>query len=166
MQDKEPDYAGLGYGGVTVIVKNNAHFSVKEINIASDRIVAVGIYDKHDKLIQVVCSTYLPYFDSDKSRLAQYVETIDALQSLIDLYAGLAPFKILGDFNAQLPISKKLNKHWYKKKRFQHIQFYPLRLLDTQQPHTCRSTILTKSKIHILLSHKQKIYLDRPYTEQ
>ena len=29
MHDREPDYSGRGYGGVTVIVKNNAHFSIK-----------------------------------------------------------------------------------------------------------------------------------------
>ena len=48
MHDKDPGYSGRGYGSVTVIVKNNAHFSLKEINIASDRIVAVGIHDKLD----------------------------------------------------------------------------------------------------------------------
>ena len=71
MHDREPDYSGRGYGGVTVIVKNNINFSIKEIKIASDRIVAVGLYDKHDKLIHVICSVYLPYFDGDKTRLAQ-----------------------------------------------------------------------------------------------
>ena len=118
MHDKEPDYSGRGYGGVTVIMKNNASFSIKEISIASDRIVAAGMYDKNDRLIQVICSAYLPYFDGDKTRLAHYVETIDALQSLIDKYAGLAPFKILGDFNTQLPLSKNLNKFWHKEKGF------------------------------------------------
>ena len=69
-------------------------------------------------MIQVICSAYLPYFDGDKTRLAHYVETIDGLQSLIDKYAGLAPFKILGDFNTQLPLSKNLNKFWHKEKGF------------------------------------------------
>ena len=118
MNDRAQDYSGRGYGGVAVIVKNNASFSVKEIITASDRIAAAGIYDRYERLVQVVCSAYLPYFDGDKTRLAQYIETIDALQSLIDKYASLAPFKILGDFNTQLPISKKLNKFWYKEKGF------------------------------------------------
>ena len=118
MHDREPDYSGRGYGGVTVIVKNNASFSIKEISTASDRIVAVGMYDKYDRLIQVICSAYLPYFDGDKARLAQYIETIDALQSIIDTFAGVAPFKILGDFNTQLPMSRRLNKHWHREKGF------------------------------------------------
>ena len=118
MHDREPDYSGRGYGGVAVIVKNNASFSIKEINTASDRIVAMGMYDKHDRLIQVICSAYLPFFDGLKTRLAQYIETIDALQSIIDTYASIAPFKILGDFNTQLPISRKLNKNWHKQKGF------------------------------------------------
>ena len=103
---------------VSVIVKNNASFSTKEITSASDRVVAMGMYDKHDRLIQVICSAYLPFFDGDKTRLAQYIETIDALQSIIDTFADVAPFKILGDFNTQLPISKKLNKNWHKAKGF------------------------------------------------
>ena len=78
----------------------------------------MGMYDKHDRLIQVICSAYLPFFDGDKTRLAQYIETIDALQSIIDTFADVAPFKILGDFNTQLPISKKLNKNWHKAKGF------------------------------------------------
>ena len=103
--------SGRGYGGVTVIVKNNASFSTKEISAASDRIVAMGMYDKYDRLIQVICSAYLPFFDGDKTRLAQYIRTIDALQSIIDTFASVAPFKILGDFNTQLPITKKLSKN-------------------------------------------------------
>ena len=118
MHDREPDYSGRGYGGVAVIVKNNASFSIKEINTASDRIVAMGIYDKHDRLVQVICSVYLPFFDGLKTRLAQYIETIDALQSIIDTFASVAPFKILGDFNTQLPITKKLSKNWHREKGF------------------------------------------------
>ena len=78
----------------------------------------MGLYDKHDRLIQVICSAYLPFFDGDKTRLAQYIETIDALQSIIDIFAGVAPFKILGDFNTQLPMSKKLSKNWHRGKGF------------------------------------------------
>ena len=78
----------------------------------------MGLYDINDNLIHVICCTYLPFFDGDKKRLLQYVETIDALQTLIDKFASSAPFKILGDFNTQLPISAKLNKRWHKEKGF------------------------------------------------
>ena len=78
----------------------------------------MGMYDKHDRLVQVICSVYLPFFDGLKVRLAQYIETIDALQSIIDTFASVAPFKILGDFNTQLPITKKLSKNWHREKGF------------------------------------------------
>ena len=78
----------------------------------------MGLYDINDNLIHVICCTYLPFFDGDKKRLLQYVETIDALQTLIDKFASSAPFKILGDFNTQLPISAKLNQRWHKEKGF------------------------------------------------
>ena len=118
MNDRESDYSGRGYGGVTVIVKNSSNYFTKEIPTASDRIVAVGMYDKNDILTQVICSSYLPFYDGDKTRLAQYIETIDALQTLVDKYACLAPIKILGDFNTQLPTSAKLSKKWHKEKGF------------------------------------------------
>ena len=60
MHDRAQDYSGRGYGGVAVIVKNNVSFSVKEIITASDRIAAAGIYDRYERLVQVVCSAYLP----------------------------------------------------------------------------------------------------------
>ena len=66
----------------------------------------------------MICSAYFPYYDGDKSRIAQYIETIDALQALIDTYASQAPIKILGDFNTQLPTSAKLSKNWHKQKGF------------------------------------------------
>ena len=53
-----------------------------------------------------------------KDQTDLYIETIDALQVLIDQYASIAPIKIIGDLNTPLPLSEKLSKNWYKQKNF------------------------------------------------
>ena len=118
MEDIEPDYTGRPFGGVSIIIKQNNYFTCKEIENLSDRIVTVGLYDRDDNLIQVLCCTYMPFFNGKKDQINLYVETIDALQSVIDQFAAIAPIKVIGDLNAQLPTSQKLPKKWHKQKEF------------------------------------------------
>ena len=40
------------------------------------------------------------------------------MQALIDQYASIAPIKIIGDLNTQLPQSLKLQKNWHKQGNF------------------------------------------------
>ena len=69
--------------------------------------------------VQVILAVYMPYYDSgNKHQTEEYLLTIDALQSCIDKYATLAPLKILGDFNVQLPRADKLSDRWFCKKGF------------------------------------------------
>ena len=157
MENKENDYAGRGYGGVAVIARNCTKYSIKEITAASERIASIGLYDTNDKLIQVICSTYFPYYDGDKTRLAQYIETIDALQALIDTYASQAPIKILGDFNTQLPTSAKLSKNWHKQKGF---NIYSALLYDflTYNDYTPGDLLFNQKTKYTYFCHKRKIY--------
>ena len=157
MESKENDYTGRGYGGVAVIARNSTKYSIKEITVASERIASIGLYDTNDKLIQVICSTYFPYYDGDKTRLAQYIETIDALQALIDTYASQAPIKLLGDFNTQLPKSAKLGKNWHKKKGF---NTYSVLLYDflTYNNYTSGDLLFNQKTKYTYFNHKRKIY--------
>ena len=69
--------------------------------------------------MQVIRCVYMPFFDrGNKNQLSLFVETLDMLQSLFDTYAHLAPIKLVGDFNTQLPTDIKLGKNWFKKKGF------------------------------------------------
>ena len=111
MTEIEADYSGRPFGGVSMIVKPNKYFTCKEIENLSDRIVSVGLYDEGSHLIQVICLTYMPYYNGKSEQIDLYIETIDALQAVIDQYAPMAPIKILGDLNAQLPTSEKLAKN-------------------------------------------------------
>ena len=111
MVDKDSDYLGRPCGGVSLIVKTNKHFTCKEIEILTDRVVAIGLYDKNSNLIQVICATYMPFYNGKCDQIDLYVETIDALQALIDQYASIAPIKIIGDLNTQLTLSQKLNRN-------------------------------------------------------
>ena len=112
MKEIEADYTGRPFGGVSLIIKPNKYFKCKEIKNLSDRIVSIGIFDLEDNLIQVICSVYMPYYNGKSDQIDLYVETIDVLQALVDQYASIAPIKILGDLNAQLPTSRKLTNNW------------------------------------------------------
>ena len=118
MTEIEADYSGRPFGGVSVIIKNNKYFTCKEIENLSDRIVSVGIYDGESNLIQVICCTYMPFYNGNGDQTDLYVETIDALQAVVDQYASTAPIKIIGDLNAQLPTNHKLAKNWFKQGNF------------------------------------------------
>ena len=114
MVDVESDHLGRPKGGVSLIVKNNQCSSSREIEVLTDRVIAIGLYDKNNSLIQVICSTYMPFYNGKRDQTDLYIETIDALQVLIDQYASIAPIKIIGDLNTPLPLSEKLSKNWYK----------------------------------------------------
>ena len=60
----------------------------------------------------------MPFYNGKREQTDLYIETIDALQVLIDQYASIAPIKIIGDLNTPLPLSEKLSKNWYKQKNF------------------------------------------------
>ena len=49
----------------------------------------------------------------------QFVETVDEIQSIIDIWSSEAPMKIIGDFNTRLPRKHESNVHkWHNKKHF------------------------------------------------
>ena len=83
MEQTDPSYCGRPYGGLCVIVKKNKLYTVREIEIPSERIMAVGIYDTSNNLRQIIICVYMPFYDGSTERLTEYVETIDILQPII-----------------------------------------------------------------------------------
>ena len=67
MVDVESDHLGRPKGGVSLIVKNN-QFSCREIEVLTDRVIAIGLYDKNNSLIQVICSTYMPFYNGKREQ--------------------------------------------------------------------------------------------------
>ena len=119
MNDVDASYTGRPFGGLAIVVKHHPKFTVREIQSSSDRIISVGLYDHLGSLIDVIISVYMPFYNSaDCTSIQNYVETIDILQSMIDMYASQASIKIVGDFNAKLPRTPKLHRLWYKKDGF------------------------------------------------
>ena len=56
----------------------------------------------------------MPFFNNTCQQTELFIETIDKLQGFLDLYAVMAPIKIVGDYNVQLPQGHKLKNNWYK----------------------------------------------------
>ena len=119
MQDTDSDYSGRPFGGLAVITKTNPLVSYSEIVTTSDRLLAIGAYDKSGELVHTIINVYLPFFQSGNAdQLLLFVETLDELQVLIDEYGSRAPFKICGDMNAQLPMESAVAKDWYRQGGF------------------------------------------------
>ena len=66
MVDVESDHLGRPSGGVSLIIKSNNHFSCREIEILTDRVIAIVLYNDNNCLIQVICSTYMPFYNGKK----------------------------------------------------------------------------------------------------
>ena len=119
MCEADNNHNGRPYGGVTVICKEKHGLSYRSLDVANDRILCVGVYDKTGTLIQVVCNIYLPFYKPcDQNQYDEYISAIDALQGVIDTYGMLAPIKICGDFNCQLPCTNVLSKVWFREQGF------------------------------------------------
>ena len=119
MQDVEPDYTGRPFGGTAIICKQSKRFYVKETKVENNRVTAINICDPKGNVLQTVLSVYMPYYDRSKpGQTNLYVEALDAIQSYIDSNESVAPIKIFGDFNVQLPRNSKLHRSWYKKHGF------------------------------------------------
>ena len=92
--------------------------SYHKLDSASDRILAVGIYDSAGTAVHIVICVYMPYYSGNVEQTDIYINTLDSLQAVIDNYSMLAPVTIMGDFNVKLPMSPKLHSKWYKSKGF------------------------------------------------
>ena len=74
-----------------------------EIETMSDRIVAITV-QHNSSVVQVITCVYLPFYKAgDHKQTDLFVETIDALQSIIDKFNPICPIRIIGDLNVQLP---------------------------------------------------------------
>ena len=117
MTYSDNDLNGRPYGGLSVICRKNDQLCFSMLPCDSERICPILISDKRDNPLHIIVNVYMPYFDKSKnSQTDLFIETIDILQSFIDNYSGLAPIKLVGDFNAQLPTQKVAEKHLWERK--------------------------------------------------
>ena len=118
MCDIEPDYSGRPFGGVSIICKMNTNFTYRELPVPSDRLIAVCIDDSHDNSAHIILNVYMPFYNGDLAQTEKFVDTIDTMQSFVDEYVAMAPIKIVGDYNVQLPRKDFLNPKWSSNAKF------------------------------------------------
>ena len=118
MLNIEPDYMGRPLGGAAIICKRNSNLTYRELVIPSDRIVAVCISDKNGKPLQIILNVYMPFFNDSSHQTELFIETVDIMQGFLDQYAIIAPVKIVGDYNVQLPRCHDLSKNWHRSPGF------------------------------------------------
>lgn len=120
MEENSGYCAGRPYGGLATIVRKHALFTANDdVDVSSDRVLAVGLYDTRGKMAQVICNVYLPFYDpGDSYNTEHYVDTVAVMQSVIDNCASECSVKFLGDTNVQLPRNDPKFESWYKSQGF------------------------------------------------
>ena len=90
-----------------------------EIDITNDRIIAIKVCDSNSNVSQIIICVYMPFFQRGNSRQTDcFIDTVDALQVLVNEHASTAPIKIIGDFNVKLPTQSLLSPGWHRKPGF------------------------------------------------
>ena len=119
MDADEENFRGRPYRGVAIICKRIDGLTYDLIECSNQIIIGIVINDSSGVPIHVLIRAFMPYFDkANHNQTEQYVECIDALQSIIDTFAETAPVNILGDLNVQLPFANKVTNSWIKSKGF------------------------------------------------
>ena len=119
MENNPGSCTGRPFGGIATIVKTQNGVNVRELDNSNERALITGLYDTSNRLIQVVCNVYMPFYDTGNSHCTEeYLDSLNVLQSVIDKYGAECPVRLLGDFNAQIPRSVPSHDNWYKHKGF------------------------------------------------
>ena len=116
MVDNDVNIKGRPYGGLAVICKKRKDLCFSWLPCDNDRLCTILVSDHKNNPIQVIVNVYLPYFDRSKlDNTEMYIKTINDLQLILDSYSSIAPVKVVGDFNVQLPSEKTArNRLWEK----------------------------------------------------
>jgi exonuclease III len=64
-----------------------------------------------------ILGVYLPFHDGSAEQIELYGETLECLQSVLELHQG-EPLMIVGDMNAALPQQQSLARHGHRQKPF------------------------------------------------
>ena len=66
MDEIQTDYNGRHFGGVAIICKQKPNVYYRELDTNSKRLIAVEMYDKRARLIQVIVSVYMPFYNGGR----------------------------------------------------------------------------------------------------
>ena len=102
---------GRPYGGTGFVIKESEGFSYR-IEEYSERVMGLKVYHKQQTILNVF-GIYLPhdgYQTQEQNHLECYLETVDLLQSLIDICTSGSSVMILGDMTTCLPSSESCHR--------------------------------------------------------
>jgi exonuclease III len=114
--DSDGATRGRPYGGLAIICKCSDDLLFNEVTVPHDRLQALKVCNANGTVVHSILNAYMPYFAPTLTE--EYVSTLDQAQALIDNLAPLAPIKIVGDFNAQLPKTRRLHARWERSSGF------------------------------------------------
>ena len=118
-----PTQKPRGYGGVAILYSKSMNFTVKQLPVGGNRILAVEVQSSPPLCI---CCAYMPCRNS-KGSIDDYQHFLDQLEEIINTYGRTHAVFILGDMNASL-CQRKGNSQ-----DRQFIDFVKSNLLYTEQ---------------------------------
>ncbi|KAK2139462.1 hypothetical protein LSH36_1772g00003 [Paralvinella palmiformis] len=77
------------------------NISYKIIDIDNERVSGIQLISKGQVLMNIK-GVYLPFYDESADQIELYAESLQCLQSVLELHQG-EPLMIVGDMNAALP---------------------------------------------------------------
>ena len=103
MINAPPDYTGRPYDGVSWVFNTNSSLSYREIECSSDQVIPEQVMcgKQHMQVLIGVCTPF--YQSGDRQQTAEFIATLDAIQTVVVEYAQLGPVGLVGDLNVQLP---------------------------------------------------------------
>ena len=109
---------GRPFGGVGFICKKLSNVVYRQIEIESDRLMAIKVIHKNtSKVLLNIIGVYLPYYNGCVDQTALFVDVLDQLQCVIDECAD-APVMLVGDMNTNLPKHNELSRAWFRCRPF------------------------------------------------
>ena len=150
MLNIEPDYMCRQLGGVTIICQRNSNLTYREL-IPSDRIVAVCISDKNGKPLQIILNVYMPFFNGSSRPTELFIKKLDIMQGFLVQYATIAPVKIVGDYNVQLPRCHDWSKNWHRLPGFNRHSATMYDFLVSNDLAVVDFQFKTNDQIHVFL---------------
>ncbi|KAK2157670.1 hypothetical protein LSH36_187g07033 [Paralvinella palmiformis] len=88
----------------------------KIIDIDNERVSGIQLISKGQVLMNII-GVYLPFYDESVDQIELYAESLQCLQSVLELHQG-EPLVIVGDMNAALPQKQQLSFNWHQLRPF------------------------------------------------
>ncbi len=114
--DPETILVGRPHGDVGWICKRIPNITYKVIDIDKERFSGIQLIANGQVLMNII-GVYLPFHNGSVDQIELHAESLQFLQSVLELHQG-EPLMIVGDMNAALLQRQQLSVTWHRLRPF------------------------------------------------